>query len=281
MSAIEEKMPIVASIVLYKHKQGDIQPTIDSLLAEPLIETIVLVDNASSEWASNLNNPRIAYIKSAVNGGYGHGHNQAMDKYLDKCKYFIICNPDIAFEPGTVTSLYNFAESGGHRFIAPKIIYPSGEEQRVCRLLPTPAHLILRRFMPFLSKYLDENYELQNADYNKNFFAPTISGCFMFVESALLKQLQGFDLRYFMYLEDVDLCRKVLQYEKPMFCSEATVTHAFAKGSYKNLKLMSYHIRSAITYFNKWGWFFDAERRGVNKKCIKQLPRLKKQGEEK
>lgn len=77
----------------------------------------------------------------------------------------------------------------------------------------------------------------------------------MFVESRLLQQLQGFDSRYFMYLEDVDLCRKVLQYEKPMFCSEATVTHAFAKGSYKNLKLMGYHIRSAITYFNKWGWF--------------------------
>ncbi|WP_321147915.1 glycosyltransferase family 2 protein, partial [Serratia marcescens] len=99
MSAVEDKKPVVASIVLYKHKQKDIQPTIDSLLAEPLIETIVLVDNADSEWADNLNNPRIAYIKSDFNGGYGHGHNQAMDKYLNKCKYFIICNPDIECKP--------------------------------------------------------------------------------------------------------------------------------------------------------------------------------------
>lgn len=193
MSAVEHKVPVVASIVLYQHKQEDIQPTIDSLLAEPLVETIVLVDNAGSEWASQLNNPRIAYIKSDFNGGYGHGHNQAMSKYLSKCKYFIICNPDIEFSAGTVKNLYNFAESGNHRFIAPKIVYPNGEAQRVCRLLPTPAHLFLRRFMPFLSKYLDENYELQDADYNKNFFAPTISGCFMFVESRLLQQLQGFD----------------------------------------------------------------------------------------
>lgn len=279
MSVVKDVMPVVASIVLYKHSQEDLQPTIDSLLAEPLVETIVLVDNADSEWANDLNNSRIKYIKSEINGGYGHGHNQAMDKYLDNSAYFIICNPDIAFVPGTVASLYNFAENSGHRFIAPKIIYPNGEEQRVCRLLPTPAHLILRRFMPCLSKYLDENYELQNADYNQNFFAPTISGCFMFVESSLLKQLKGFDSRYFMYLEDVDLCRKVLRYENPMFCSEATVTHAFAKGSYKNLKLMSYHIRSAITYFNKWGWFFDAERRSINKECIQKLPQMNRKGE--
>ena len=102
MSAVEHKVPVVASIVLYQHKQEDIQPTIDSLLAEPLVETIVLVDNAGSEWASQLNNPRIAYIKSDFNGGYGHGHNQAMSKYLSKCKYFIICNPDIEFSAGTV-----------------------------------------------------------------------------------------------------------------------------------------------------------------------------------
>ena len=279
MNTIEDKMAVVDSIVLYKHTNEEIQPVIDSLLAERLVEKVILVDNASSDWADRLNHPKIVYIKSIVNGGYGHGHNQAMERYLDKCQYFIICNPDISFSPDTVTQLYNFAECSGHRFIAPRIIYPSGEAQRVCRLLPTPAHLFLRRFMPFLAKYFDKNYELQHADYTKSFFTPVISGCFMFIESALLKQLQGFDPRYFMYLEDVDLCRKALKYEQPMFYSGATVTHAFAKGSYKNLKLMIYHIRSAITYFNKWGWFFDAERRHMNKSCMTQLPLLKNKKE--
>lgn len=112
--------------------------------------------------------------------------------------------------------MYNFAESGNHRFIAPKIVYPNGEAQRLPFIADSRSS-VLAQIHAFLSKYLDENYELQDADYNKNFFAPTISGCFMFVESRLLQQLQGFDSRYFMYLEDVDLCRKVLQYENLCF----------------------------------------------------------------
>ncbi|MFI8418266.1 glycosyltransferase [Serratia sp. NPDC078593] len=281
MNAVESKQQVIASIVLYKHSKEEIMPTLDSLLAEDLVETIVLVDNADCKWANKLDNPRITYIKSDRNQGFGHGHNQAMARYLDKCRYFIICNPDIEFELGTVKTLFDFAERGNHRFIAPRIIYPNGDEQRVCRLLPTPAHLFLRRFMPFFSRFLDKNYELQFADYNKNFFAPAISGCFMFVESTLLKKIKGFDPRYFMYLEDVDLCRKVLRYEIPIFCSEATVTHAFAKGSYKSFKLMRYHVSSAISYFNKWGWFFDLERRSFNKKCINELSKITKHSEEK
>ncbi|MCR0999095.1 glycosyltransferase [Serratia rubidaea] len=281
MNVVEAKKQIVASVVLYKHSKEDILPTLNSLLAEDLIETIVLVDNAGCGWAEQLNNPRITYIKSDRNAGFGHGHNQAMAAFLDECRYFIICNPDIEFSPGTVKKLFDFAEQGQHRFLAPRIIYPNGEEQRVCRLLPTPAHLFLRRFVPSLSRILDKSYELHAADYNKNFFAPALSGCFMFIESGLLKQIEGFDPRYFMYLEDIDLCRKALRYEKPIFCSGATVTHGFAKGSYKSFKLMRYHISSAISYFNKWGWFFDPDRRKLNKKCIRELPIIDNCREEK
>jgi GT2 family glycosyltransferase len=71
------------------------------------------------------------------------------------------------------------------------------------------------------------------------------------------KNLNGFDERYFMYLEDVDLCRRALQLTKIYYCPETTIVHVFNKGSYKSKLLLWYHIRSAITYFNKWGWFFD------------------------
>ncbi|KEY57816.1 glycosyltransferase [Serratia sp. DD3] len=271
---MEKKMPVVASIVLYKHTQQELQPTIDSLLSEALVETIILVDNAGCEWAAHINNPRIVYIKSDKNGGFGHGHNQAMAAFLDKCEYFIICNPDIEFDVGTVETLYRFAKQNQHAFLAPNIIYPNGEKQRVCRLLPTPANLLLRRFVPFFAKFFDKKYELHGVDDTQNFFAPSISGCFIFAQADLLKKVQGFDSRYFMYLEDVDLCRKVLAYTKPIFCAGATVKHSFAKGSYKNYKLLGYHIQSAIHYFNKWGWFIDSERSNINKKCLDQLPSI-------
>lgn len=276
-----EKKSIIASIVLYQHTAEDVQPTINSLLANDLVELIVLIDNAGCEWANRLNNQRITYIKSENNNGFGHGHNQAIDKYINQCNYFIICNPDIEFSADTIEILYTFARTGNHRFIAPKIIYPDGKDQHVCRLLPTPIHMFLRRFLPFFSKHFNKKYELHEADYSQIFSVPAISGCFMFIESELLNKLQGFDPRYFMYFEDVDLCRRALPYATPMFCADATVTHAFAKGSYKNFTLMCHHVRSAIHYFNKWGWFFDIERRKINQKCMDRLPRLAKYHTEK
>ena len=49
------------------------------------------------------------------------------------------------------------------------------------------------------------------------------------------------------------------------------VYHAYEKGSYKNRKLLKYHIQSVVKYFNKWGWLFDKKRRIANKKCLAQF----------
>jgi len=52
-----------------------------------------------------------------------------------------------------------------------------------------------------------------------------------------------------------------------------TVTHHFAKASYTDRKLLKAHIRSAVQYFNKWGWLFDQTRCQLNQACLAQLPR--------
>ncbi|MDY1654010.1 hypothetical protein RKK10_25305 [Klebsiella pneumoniae] len=101
----------------------------------------------------------------------------------------------------------------------------------------------------------------------------TFPGCFMLLTNVLLQKLNGFDERYFMYLEDVDLCRRALQLTKIYYCPETTIVHVFNKGSYKSKLLLWYHIRSAITYFNKWGWFFDKKRYAYNESALRNIPR--------
>lgn len=112
-----------------------------------------------------------------------------------------------------------------------------------------------------------------DAEYDKVFSPPSVSGCFMLLTNALLQELDGFDERYFMYLEDVDLCRRALPLTKIYYCPETTIIHVFNKGSYKSKLLLWYHVRSAITYFNKWGWFFDRKRHAYNKKALLEIPR--------
>ncbi|MEL7883227.1 glycosyltransferase family 2 protein [Serratia marcescens] len=274
MAVDQEKsqFQIVASIVLFNHSYEQVAGTLTSLLAERCVDKIVLVNNGGADWADALNNARISCISAKGNGGFGHGHNLAMERYLDSCEYFLICNPDISFEVGALASLHQFASEGKHQFVSPRIHYSDGRFQYSCRLLPTPANLLLRRFLPKWGAKMDIDYELQHADYEKNFAVPSVSGCFMLMKSELLARLEGFDERYFMYLEDVDLCRRALELTDIMYYSGTTITHVFGKGSYKSLTLLGYHMRSAILYFNKWGWFFDRERCRCNQRYLNSIP---------
>ncbi|WP_041434038.1 hypothetical protein [Thermocrinis albus] len=49
------------------------------------------------------------------------------------------------------------------------------------------------------------------------------------------------------------------------------IPYLSGQGSYKNKKLLAYHIESAIKYFNKWGWFIDRERDLINKRTLEKL----------
>ena len=103
---------------------------------------------------------------------------------------------------------------------------------------------------------------------------PILSGCFIFSRISVLNEIEGFDKRYFMYMEDYDLCRKIGQKYKVVYYPEVKIFHEHGKASYKSKKLMMFHIKSAIKYFNKWGWFFDKERKIKNDEMRKRYKNL-------
>jgi GT2 family glycosyltransferase len=94
---------------------------------------------------------------------------------------------------------------------------------------------------------------------------PHLSGCFMMLRTAVFETVGLFDERFFMYLEDVDYSRRVHTRYKTVYYPEVSVYHQYHKGSYKRWRNLKYHIVSAVKYFNKWGWFFDPERKTINR----------------
>lgn len=94
----------------------------------------------------------------------------------------------------------------------------------------------------------------------------------MFFKKEALEAVGGFDERFFMYLEDVDLSRRVAEKFGAYYIPNVKIVHKFQKASYKNRKLLVCHVESAVKYFNKWGWFFDENRTALNKKCMENLP---------
>ena len=96
---------IFASIVVYKHSYQDLKLTLDSLLAVSFIQKVILVDNDSSDWAASFNHPRVTYLKSEGNFGFGYGHNYAIKRFAAQSDYFLICNPDFVFDSSAFVQL--------------------------------------------------------------------------------------------------------------------------------------------------------------------------------
>lgn len=261
---------ITASIVSYHHRLSELKKVIDCVLSEQ-VEKLYIVDNSSDDRLRELEgmSDRIRYIHS-INRGYGAGHNIAIQEAIELgSTYHAVVNPDIYFEAGVLKKLATYMDaSSSVGLVMPRILYPDGELQYLCKLLPSPSDLLFRRFLPW-KKYVEKknrNYELRFTDYNQEMEVPSLSGCFMFIRVSVLEQVRGFDERYFMYAEDLDLCRRIGEVSRTMYYPFVSVFHEYAKGSYKNRKLLKYHICSIVKYFNKWGWIWDANRKKVNQK---------------
>ena len=266
---------ITASIVSYHHRLNELKKVIDCVLAEQ-VDKLYIVDNSSDDRLRELEvtSDRIRYIHS-INRGYGAGHNIAIQEAIELgSTYHVVVNPDIYFEKGVLKKLETYMDaSSSVGLVMPRILYPDGELQYLCKLLPSPSDLLFRRFLPW-KKYVEKknrNYELRFTDYNQEMEVPSLSGCFMFIRTSVLKQVRGFDERYFMYAEDLDLCRRIGEVSRTMYYPFVSVFHKYEKGSYKNRKLLKYHICSVVKYFNKWGWFFDFERKKINKRILVTL----------
>jgi len=268
------------SIVLYHNREEQIKKAIESVLNTDLNITLYLVDNSSTDSLRELEriDKRIVYIFNNSNLGFGKAHNIALKKSIEKnIPYHLVLNPDVYFEKGVLEELYDFMENNKDvGLVMPKVLYPDGNIQYLCKLLPTPLDLFGRRFLSFgpfkkIVEKRNEIYELRFTGYDKIMEVPYLSGCFMFIRTEVLKKVGLFDERFFMYLEDTDLSRRIHRVAKTVYYPYVHIYHEYGKGSYKSLKLLYYHIKSAIKYFNKYGWFFDKEREEINRKILKKL----------
>lgn len=270
MGAVLSKL-LTASIVLYNHAVGDVRSLFETLAEDPALSEWVVVDNGGSEEACAVADRLGARcIRPDRNRGFGAGHNIALHALASSSPYHLIVNPDISFKCGALAELANVLDALPEvGVVMPRILYPDGSMQYLCKLLPSPVDLFLRRFGArrwnwFFRDRMDQ-YDMKFFDYSRAAYVPVLSGCFMFARRSILDAVGGFDERFFLYMEDVDLCRRAGAISRLLFWPWITVTHGHTQGSYKSARLLRLHILAAIAYFNKWGWIKDADRIARNK----------------
>ncbi|MBF0301947.1 MAG: glycosyltransferase family 2 protein [Desulfamplus sp.] len=115
--------------------------------------------------------------------------------------------------------------------------------------------LLPSAFNQIITKRLDY-YEMKDVGYDKVVDVPFISGSFMFAKTSIIKELNGFDERFFMYFEDVDLCRRVRSKARLLYCPDVRVIHRWERASHKSLKWTFVFALSGLKYFYKWGFRF-------------------------
>ena len=271
---------LIASVVLYNNDYSDIEKYIAQYFEKNVNQKLVFVDNSEEDKIRGyinsvvgINNYDIDYIFSGNNLGYGKGNNLAINKYVGQGKYFLISNLDIEFTIESIKQLIDRADMiGEFGVLMPRISYRNSENQYACRLLPTPMNLFGRRFLKFMKRYvekIDYFYEYKFSTYKSDMIVPYLSGCFMLTKYDNLIKENGFDKRYFMYMEDVDLSRRMFKY-KNYYIANIEVFHDFKKESHKSKKMTIAHMKSAVQYFNKWGWLFDKERKKINKEMVQK-----------
>jgi GT2 family glycosyltransferase len=268
---------IVASIVLYNNPRKDVEECLRSLYLTS-VSKIIIIDNSPIDTFRNIleSREKIEYFHNPANTGYGAGHNIGILRSQEiSSDYHLIINADISFKKNILIDILDYMnENKNVGAIMPKVYYPSGQTQQLCKFIPTPFDLFARRFLPkFLRNYNEKKFKMMSYDKNQILAVPYLSGCFMFVRSKVFREIGLFDEQFFMYPEDIDISRRIFNCFDTIYFPRVSIIHNHEQASKQSLGMLLVHIVNMVKYFNKWGWIYDYDRKIKN-----QTIKVKNQG---
>lgn len=168
--------------------------------------------------------------------GFGANHNTAFKQCGSD--YFFVLNPDLELPENPFPALLSALADARTGCAYPVQTCPDGKRQDFERDLPTPSAIVKRRF----SKTGARLPTLPQARW--------ASGAFMAFNASVFRTLGGFDERYFMYCEDVDICLRLQLAGFRLARAETTVVHHAQRQSWTNFRHLAWHVRSLLRLWN-------------------------------
>lgn len=269
MFMTDKMLDLTITIVSY-HNEEDVKCAVESIerfTPADIKKHIFVVDNTDKEAVSEAAETKInteslllleqqyadvTCVATGKNLGFGGGHNFVL-KDLNS-RFHAIVNPDIILREDAFSALLTFMQDESIGMCVPRLTDEDGELLSVYRRELTVWDMFLRMFLKGAFKKRQAHHTMQDADYSRPFDVPFAQGSFLLIRTELFKKLNGFDERFFLYMEDADLCKRVNAQSRLVYCPYATVVHKWERGSHKNGKLFKLHVQSMIAYFSKWHW---------------------------
>ncbi len=202
----------------------DLVSCVESLRSEG-VERIVVVDNSTQgASAAALASRDVVLVDTQVNAGYGRGMNRGV-AFAGDCTYLLLSNPDVQVHPHAVERLISYMENNLDVGIAgPTIVDSAGATYPSIRIFPNVLlaglHALLAPVWsgnPFTKRYRSPGRHGQ-VDW--------VSGAFFITRASAFQSVGGFDERYFMFAEDMDLCWRIQAAGwRVAVVPEASITH--------------------------------------------------------
>jgi len=210
---VTDNSPIVSILVVSYNTRDMTLECLRSVCAETQLSyELIVLDNASSDGSADAivsEFGNITMLAEAENHGFAEGNNIAAEHA--KGEYLLLLNPDTLVLEQAIDRLLEFAEStpkakiwGGQTFFGDKTLNPSSCWRRIslwnlfCRATG------LTGIFPRSALFNSEAYG--GWDRNSVREVDIVSGCFFLIRREDWQALGGFDLSYFMYGEEADLC---------------------------------------------------------------------------
>lgn len=227
---------------------------------------IIVVDNDSHdeslEYLEQMHKKgEITLVHSGANLGYGRANNLGA-KYA-KGKYLLVLNPDISVETDTLQKMVEYMDKNSDiGLLGPQLYFFNGQIQDSCRRFMRPMDLVIKRTplqrFKFFKKRV-EQYVMADFDHSKTQEVDLVTGACFMTPKTVFEHVKGFDERYFLFMEDADLCRKIWEAKKKVvYFPSARALHYHKRLSGGNIfsllrqKVFWIHLNSAAKYFWKW-----------------------------
>jgi len=210
---------------------------------------VIMADNGSTDGtpeAAAVAHAHVELLRTGGNIGYGGAVNRAVAEIDSSVEFVVVANPDVRWGPGSLDALIDAAQRWPRAgSLGPLIHEPDGSIYPSARAVPTlvsgVGHALLGTVWPtnpWTRRYRQENEEISERSVG------WLSGSCLLLRRAAFDSIGGFDSRYFMYMEDVDLGDRLGRAGwLNVFVPTAEVTHAkgHAAGRHPELMLPAHH----------------------------------------
>jgi N-acetylglucosaminyl-diphospho-decaprenol L-rhamnosyltransferase len=224
---------------------------------------LVVVDNASTDGSAEravARHPGVRLISNPENRGFAAAANQGIR--ATSAPFVFLLNPDAEIVAGTLGGFAKVArERPGAGAIGPVVRDPDGSVYPSARRIPSVAEGLGHAFLgPFVPNRWSRAYTIAEWDRRTERSVDWVSASCVLLRREALDAVGAFDERFFMYVEDVDLCTRLHGGGwDVLFSPELEVVHigGVSTGGYRSRRMVVEHSRSIYKYFVKWrspGW---------------------------